>query len=753
MKNKTLAIRLEYKKNILYETTSGEIAGTLSIGRADDCDWRIPTEDALVSGHHAAITLKKNRLCICDTGSRNGIFLKGERVSERILRPGDAIAVGDCLLMVEHAEPKSESGVSRIQLLSGTDSGKVFHLENQHCVIGSAPGCDIPLMNQLVSRKHAEIDVRNDGCWITDAGGKNGTLINGVKLKSGTERLLKDSDIISIAQFDLKFLDRAVAHTQSRLWHSVVVVVMTAIVVFAGYSIYVHLNPSAFDLLKQARRAAAKCDFSRAEELLENARTSRGAEDCRLRGDELSRDIETWRETIRQWAGVRKLLLESKWTEAAYALGAIDPAHLNLWNWNDTDAVESRRQAALAKNVLDSFLTTRAVSANDNSPVDVLRERVAGLDVVLAESQKSKLDFLAPLNIRAKKLAGELKAEIQAYDRIETIVAKLKESPVPYAAIIAELESIGRNSRGSLRSRTEKLVLPIIALQKSSGQLRDAIQNIADMNFHETMTVQLAIPPLEQCAVNPQIANLRREQNEIYENLRNTAVRLDHLYRALQQCGITGKREIPPQIACFFDRGTMAEVLRCDILDKPLPSRGRTAPAGEYDRLLGMEPFYDFLYSLPMELDTAIYDDIGFPAEILKARETFRKLEDLNAFFAQSKNRIFCRGKLGTFNAFAAELLDRRSELVKEFLKQPTDTRAGLLANGIALFLAGKGDVSPEAPEQFMRALKKYRAGLIKLNAEFSSAPPVRAIQIRDEILARGIPGDPLVRKMWSKRR
>lgn len=752
MKHKSLSIRLEYQKRILYETTSSEITGTLSIGRAEDCTWRIPVEDSLASGHHAAITLKKNRLCLCDTGSRNGIFIKGERVSERILQPGDAIAVGDCLLMVEKVESHSDSRVSRIQLLSGADAEKIFRLENRHYVIGSAPGCDIPLMNQLVSRKHAEIDVRNDGCWITDSGGKNGTLVNGMKLKTGTERLLKDSDIISIAQFDLKYLDRAVTHMQSRLWHSALVVVLTAIVVFAGYYVYVRLNPSAFDLLKQARSAAARCDFARAEALLKNARVSRGAEDCRLRGDELSRDIDAWRDTNRQWQEVRIQLANAKWTEAAYTLGAIDPTRLNLWNWNDADAVEARRQAGLAKQLLDAFLTTRTVSSNDGCPFEVLRDRTTELDAILSKSVKSKLDFLDPLNAQAATLVGELQSEIQANDKIEAIVARLKEAPVPYDAIITELEAVGRNSRGNLRARTEKLVLPVIALSKSAEQLRTAAQRIADMDFRENLITDLALPPLEQCTVNPHIANLRREQSEVFENLHDTTARLDRLCDALQRCGITTKPEIPPQIACFFDEKTLAEVFRCDIMDKTLPARGRTAPAGEYDRLLGIEPFYDFLYSLPLELDTAIYDDIGFPVEIMKARETFLRLEDLSSFLAQPKNAIFCHGKLGSFQAFANDLLEKRSQLVKKFSKQPMTTRPGLLANGIAIFLAGKNDLPPDAPEQFMNALKKYRGELMKLDAEFSSAPPARAIEIRDEILQRGLPGDPLVRKMWSKR-
>ena len=113
---------------------------------------------------------------------------------------------------------------------------------------------------------------------------------------------------------------------------------------------------------------------------------------------------------------------------------------------------------------------------------------------------------------------------------------------------------------------------------------------------------------------------------------------------------------------------------------------------------------------------------------------------------------IFCRGRLGEFNAFANKLLAQRSQLVKSLAETPLATRQGLLANGIAIFLAGRNDLPADAPEKYMSELKKYRAPLIRLDAEFSTAAPQRAIEIRDEILKRGLPGDPLVRKMWSKR-
>ena len=752
MKNVPLSIRLELKKSILFEATSREITENITIGRAKDCTWQIPLEDALASGHHAVITHKKSRLYICDTGSRNGIFIKGQRITEKALQPGDSIAIGDCLLIVEKAVVKKTGGVNRVQILSGPDSGKVIELLEQNYVIGSAPGSDILLMNQLVSRKHAEIAVRPDGCWITDAGGKNGTLVNGSRLKAGTERLLKDSDIISIAQFDLKYLDAAVAHTQSRLWHSLLIMSVTALVVLAGYYAYIRANPSAFDKLKDARSAAAVGDFNRAETLLIESRNCRGADDCRLRGDELKRDIENWRSTTVQWSAIRGHLNGGRWTDAAYGLGMVDPAQLHLWSWNNSDAAESRKQAMVAKQLLDAFLSARNSAQSDDTPLELLRNRAAMLGKALEESRKQKLNFLTQLNTQVEKLFGELNAEISGHDRVDQIVARLAENDVPYDSIIADLEEMRKKSRGALRLKIEKLLLPIRTLKKSYGELLTAVKNITDMRFGENISKELTLPPLEQCLVNPNIANLRRRQNETFLSLRDAATRLNLLCQALNRCEINDSREIPPHIGCFFDDKIMAELYRCDVLDKPMPSRMRTAPAGQYDRLLGMEAFYTYLYSLPAEFDPSAYDELSFKPQIILARESFQKMEELHSFLARDRNILFCRGKLAGFRSFTNSLLQRRSELVKKLSTAPLNTREGMIANGIALFLAGSGDVPADAPERYMKALKAYRKPLMLLNNEFSTASPERALQIRDEIMKRGLPGDPIVRKMWSKR-
>lgn len=63
-----------------------------TLGRAPDNTITIP--DGTISRHHARVELTEHGFTIVDLGSENGIFVNGERVTERLLASGDQIEVG-----------------------------------------------------------------------------------------------------------------------------------------------------------------------------------------------------------------------------------------------------------------------------------------------------------------------------------------------------------------------------------------------------------------------------------------------------------------------------------------------------------------------------------------------------------------------------------------------------------------------------------------------------------------------------------
>lgn len=76
-------------------------------GRSSAAD--IPLVGALVSRRHATFTLTDSSVEVADHGSRNGVFVNGERIVAPVpLRAGDIITIGDDSLTLIELEDPSE---------------------------------------------------------------------------------------------------------------------------------------------------------------------------------------------------------------------------------------------------------------------------------------------------------------------------------------------------------------------------------------------------------------------------------------------------------------------------------------------------------------------------------------------------------------------------------------------------------------------------------------------------------------------
>lgn len=78
-------------------------------------------------------------------------------------------------------------------------------LQEDSVSVGRALDCDVVLDSPFVSRRHATLRRIGDAYEIADEGSKNGTLVQGDRIE-GT-RTLRGDDVITIADFELTFLD------------------------------------------------------------------------------------------------------------------------------------------------------------------------------------------------------------------------------------------------------------------------------------------------------------------------------------------------------------------------------------------------------------------------------------------------------------------------------------------------------------------------------------------------------------------
>jgi len=87
------------------------------IGRADDCHLKPRSE--LISRYHCEIFLKEGSVFIRDMGSKNGVFLNDEQITEaKLLQNGDKLAIGPLDFFVHIAVDMKSPKAAKVQSVS-----------------------------------------------------------------------------------------------------------------------------------------------------------------------------------------------------------------------------------------------------------------------------------------------------------------------------------------------------------------------------------------------------------------------------------------------------------------------------------------------------------------------------------------------------------------------------------------------------------------------------------------------------------
>jgi len=111
--------------------------------------------------------------------------LDGRRaVVDRVLRTADDL---------ERRARAMQLAAGATRLALATAAGVVAAGSRERLVLGRAPGCEVVLTGQRVSRRHAALVRRRDGWWVEDLGSRNGTFCGGERL---SQRRLVNGDVL-----------------------------------------------------------------------------------------------------------------------------------------------------------------------------------------------------------------------------------------------------------------------------------------------------------------------------------------------------------------------------------------------------------------------------------------------------------------------------------------------------------------------------------------------------------------------------
>ncbi|MGB0930648.1 MAG: FHA domain-containing protein [Chitinophagales bacterium] len=195
----------------------------------------IDIEERFVSREHARIEVREaSELWAMDMNSTNGTFVNGEQISAQKLKDGDAVTLGsksaykiviemlspdemkeDERSHTEHIRPSKDTTSKRkeylasdiINVLDPNSTGDLASMLRfkPEITIGRSKECDIQLEQLTVTRQHAALLKKPDGTYIIkDLGSKNGTFVNGERIRAQTEIIISKADTINIGAYKFR---------------------------------------------------------------------------------------------------------------------------------------------------------------------------------------------------------------------------------------------------------------------------------------------------------------------------------------------------------------------------------------------------------------------------------------------------------------------------------------------------------------------------------------------------------------------
>ena len=86
---------------------------------------------------------------------------------------------------LEREETRSRPPIPKAWMVmtQGPTIGQRFQIPEGETRIGRATHCDWVIDASSISRKHATVELLNDGCWIRDEGANNGTFVEGERIR------------------------------------------------------------------------------------------------------------------------------------------------------------------------------------------------------------------------------------------------------------------------------------------------------------------------------------------------------------------------------------------------------------------------------------------------------------------------------------------------------------------------------------------------------------------------------------------
>ncbi len=169
------------------------------IGSEHDC--HIQLQSSTVSSHHAMIVRTRDAIHIRDLASRTGIVVNGRPLREGRLVEGDELCIGKFIFRFSAAPKPNPSRDAATPRPDTHGEQPPLPVSVRILLIGRDAGCDVQIVGETVSGRHAVVLVANHEGYIRDLNSRTGTFVNGQKIH---QQKLHKGDKIRIGPATLK---------------------------------------------------------------------------------------------------------------------------------------------------------------------------------------------------------------------------------------------------------------------------------------------------------------------------------------------------------------------------------------------------------------------------------------------------------------------------------------------------------------------------------------------------------------------
>lgn len=742
---------------LIVSAKTDTLGSIVKIGRAPDNDWIVPPEDRVAGDYQAELHLDSGHIRLQACGKAN-FHSRGKTITNAQLKQNDRISIGDCELFVKPAEQRESRpcDVHRLEFRNGPREGELIRLEKNLIRIGSDPDNDIVLKDDVVSRFHAEIRIAENGeSWIRDLDSINGTFVNGARL-GRQERMLMDSDEISVAFFDMTFLDRNVPHARSQIGRKMLIMGGTVLVILLFFGIFYATTPQAVQLLNAAEFYMRRADFNAAQRMLDAMPGARDYQRYEKHHQDHLLDIARYRKTFAAWNEFKQHLNNSEWQDAAECFGRLESDDRFAWNWEDATVDERMAEVRHAKKLLDLQFRIRhllvSMDAEPENQCSLLKE----LKNSVFRPLEKEPEYLRPLRGEIQKLTAELEKNCANLHKLKTVLEQLNTPGVPFKPLISEINKLQVLSSGSVRVHAEDLAEALKELEKNRNAVEANQTALLAMQF-DRIAEEIQFVSRDECLISPLLMNKRDSLIQRQNDILNHAESLKSLLARLEKAGF-GEQGIPASAKRFADEAELRNAFQFSELKEKMPTPRRTTPCGVYDSMFGIRFFYSIIQQTALQSANVYSDDLAasldFHPECIRLRSLYLAAEETGLWLRLPQNRWMLQDAVQRLYKRCTELLGYRDSMLaalNRIADSAAGTRVWFAAKAAYFYFAPASSISRQEMQAYASAWKRFRMKQQELTESYDPLKLREAEQLRSRILAEGLPGDPVVNWFWSQ--